>query len=163
MLDSLQAYLKDLPDLALWGVPVAGGLVCGVAFLVGRRMFFAPALPTLSDEVLMPGSVVYEGVSRDRRAVPRRKGNSVEVQMSLKEDQPHQRGWVINRSLGGLCLMTEVEVAEGTVVRLRPRSAAESVPWTEATVRSCRQEGNKYEIGCQFHGTPNWNLLLQFG
>ena len=37
------------------------------------------------------------------------------------------------------------------------------MPWTETTVRSCRKDGIQYELGCQFHRTPNWNLLLQFG
>ena len=163
MLDTLQSYVKDLPDLALWSVPVAGGLVCGVAFLVGRRVFFPTPAAVESAEVLMPGSVVFEGVSRDRRSAPRRKGNTVEVLMNAKEDQPHLRGWVIDRSVGGLCILAEDAITEGTVVRLRPRSAGDTVPWTEVTVRSCRKDGTHYELGCQFHRTPNWNLLLQFG
>ena len=163
MLDSLQTYVMDLPDFALWGVPVLGGLVGGMAFLVGRRMFFASPSPKLSDDELLPGGSVYEGVSRDRRSAPRRKGNTVEVQMNIQEDQPHQRGWVVDRSMGGLCIMADEAIAEGTVVRLRPRVAAETVPWTEVTIRSCRKDGIYYELGCQFHRTPNWNLMLQFG
>ena len=163
MLDSLQAFLKDLPDIALWTVPVVGGLVCGVAFLVGRRMFFSAPAPKLSEDVLMPGSVVYEGVSRDRRAAPRRRGNTVEVQLNIQEVQQTIRGWVIDRSIGGLCIMAEEAITEGTVIRLRPRTAAETMPWTDATVKSCRKDGTQYELGCQFHRTPSWNLLLQFG
>ena len=163
MLDSLQTYFKELPDFALWTVPVAGGLVCGVAFLVGRRVFFPTPATVESSDVLMPGSIVFEGVSRDRRSAPRRKGNSVEVLINVKEDQADLRGWVIDRSMGGLCILAEDAVVEGTVVRLRPRNAGTTVPWTEATVRSCRKDGNHYELGCQFHRTPNWNLLLHFG
>ena len=163
MLDSLQAFLKDLPDIALWTVPVAGGLVCGVAFLVGRRMLVPAPAPALAEETLMPGSVVYEGVSRDRRAAPRRKGNAIEVQLNVGDDLPMILGWVLDRSVGGLCIMAEGPIPEGTVIRLRPRSVAESFPWTETTIRSCRKDGTSYELGCQFHRTPNWNLLLQFG
>ena len=163
MLDSLRTQLGTLPDIAIWFVPVVGGLVCGLALLVGRRVFFKPHAPKLRDHDLMPGSVVYEGVSRDRRSTPRRRGNSVEVQMNLDDDKPLLRGWVLDRSIGGLCLMGEEAIAEGTVIRLRPRSAAETVPWTEVTIRSCREDGGRYELGCQFHRTPNWNLLLQFG
>jgi PilZ domain len=163
MLDSLQASLKDLPDIALWAVPVIGGLVCGAAFLAGRRMLFPTPQPEAPAQVLMPGSVVYQGVSRDRRSAPRRKGNTVEVVMRVEEDRPHRRGWVIDRSIGGLCVMAEEGIAEGTVVRLRPRSSGETVPWTEVTIRACRKDGIHYELGCQFHRTPTWNLLLQFG
>ena len=92
MLDSLRTLIGNLPDIAIWSVPVIGGLVCGLAFLFGRRMLFRPPAPKLRDHELMPGSVVYEGVSRDRRAAPRRKGNIIEVQMSLNDDQPILRG-----------------------------------------------------------------------
>lgn len=163
MLDSIQAFLKDPPDIALWIVPVVGGVVCGIAYLVGRRMLVAAPAPKLTEEALMPGGVVYEGVSRDRRAAPRRKGNTVEVQINIKEDEPITRGWVLDRSIGGLCIMTEEAITEGTVIRLRPRSTAETMPWTDATVKSCRKDGTQYELGCQFHRTPSWNLLLQFG
>ena len=163
MLDSFQAFLKDLPDIALFSVPVIGGLVCGLAFLVGRRMLFATPPVEIAAQVLMPGGVVYQGVSRDRRAAPRRKGNIIEVLLSVQEDQPDQRGWVIDRSIGGLCVMAEDAIVEGTVLRLRPRSTGATLPWTEVTIRSCRKDGIHYELGCQFHRTPNWNLLLQFG
>jgi hypothetical protein len=163
MLDSLQAYVKDLPDLAIWSVPVAGGLVCGVAYLVGRKLLTPAPAATEAGDVLLPGSVVFEGVSRDRRSAPRRKGSTVEVAISLAEGQPNLRGWVIDRSMGGLCLMSEEAIAEGAVVRVRPRTQNETMPWTDITVRSCRRDGSHYELGCQFHRTPNWNLLLQFG
>lgn len=163
MLDTLQAYIKDLPDFAIWSVPVAGGLVCGVAFLVGRRLLFPAPAAVETGQTLMPGSVVFEGVSRDRRAAPRRKGNTVEVVINAQEEEAHLRGWVIDRSMGGLCIMAEEAIAEGSVVRLRPRNTGETLPWTEVTVRSCRRDGTHFELGCQFHRTPNWNLLLQFG
>ena len=122
----------------------------------------APA-PKLSEEALLPGSAVYEGVSRDRRASPRRKGNTIEVELNVRDDLPAMRGWVLDRSVGGLCIMVEEAIPEGTVVRLRPRALAETIPWTESTIRSCRKDGTHYELGCQFHRTPNWNMLLQFG
>ena len=69
------ARLLDGP----WTVPALGLAAAGVAFAVGWR-FLAPRpaepppRPTNPDEALC-------GVNRDRRAAPRRKGNSVEVEL----------------------------------------------------------------------------------
>ncbi len=41
---------------------------------------------------------------------------------------------------------------------LRKRSASSAL-----VVRSCRKNGEFYEIGCEFEKTPPWNVLLLFG
>src|SRR5262249_45391240 len=102
------------------------------------------------------------GVTQDRRAAPRRKGNCVEV--LLAGDQGTTLlGWVLNRSIGGLCLLVEQPVPQGTACKGRPSSAGPTAPWAEITVRSCRREAGQYELNCQFDGMPNWNELLHFG
>ena len=155
----------NLPHLstALTGspylVPLIGLISCGLAFFVGLRLF-AGRRP----ESDLPMECDFlQGVNRDRRGAARRKGNTVEVLVSLGQDQPEIKGWVIDRSQGGLCLLLPQAITEKTVVRVRPRSASEQVPWTDVTVRSCREERGQYEVGCQFHRTPTFNLLLQFG
>ena len=35
--------------------------------------------------------------------------------------------------------------------------------WSQMEVRTCRQEGTAWELGCQFVRTPSWNVLLLFG
>ncbi|MBY0228986.1 MAG: PilZ domain-containing protein [Gemmataceae bacterium] len=151
-----------LPDWAqgAWLVPVAGLAACGLAFVVGRRMLAASKPEPVADGIARDDDFL-QGVTRDRRGAPRRKGNTIEVQVKVGDEA--RLGWVLDRSVGGLCVLVERPVAEGSVVRLRPRQGGESIPWTEATVRSCRPEGEQHELGCQFHRTPNWAQMLQFG
>jgi hypothetical protein len=104
------------------------------------------------------------GVTRDRRGAPRRRGGThVEVQLLMGEGQEPIPGWVLDRSIGGLGILLDQALVPGAVLKIRPRGATDTTPWTDITVRSCRREGLQYEAGCQFHHTPNWSLLLQFG
>jgi hypothetical protein len=154
----VSASLSD----AVWIVPVIGAFACALAYLVGRR--FLVARPATVNEQECPNDAHFlQGVTRDRRCAPRRKGNVVEAELTDGSNGPPIRGWVIDRSLGGLCLLLDQSVEPGTVLRVRPRNAAAAVPWTEITVCSCRKDGDRYELGCQFHHTPNWSLLLMFG
>jgi hypothetical protein len=152
-----------LPEGA-WVVPVVGGAVCGIAFLLGRRVLSKN--PT-DDVVVDPDgpldATFLKGVTQDRRCAPRRKGNTVEVELSDGSDAPPVRGWVRDRSIGGLCLLADQAIAEGAVLKVRPVTSGPTIPWTDITVRSCRADGGQYELGCQFHRTPNWNQLLKFG
>lgn len=160
----MPTYANGLPDWLVngfWLVPVAGLIACGAAFLVGWGVFGGRRKP--AEEKLPLDADFLQGVTKERRAAPRRKGNTVEVQLSGGEDQPVLKGWVLDRSVGGLCLLVDQAVPESTVLKVRPRSTGDAVPWTEVTVRMCRPEGTQFELGCQFHRTPNWNLLLQFG
>ena len=156
LLDHLPTWLFH----SAWLVPAIGVLACGLAFAVGWRLL-SPR-PKTDDENTPQDMEFLKGVTRERRGMARRKGNTVEVQIAVA-DGSEVKGWVIDRSQGGLCLLVEEAIAEQTHLRVRPRMAGTSVPWTEVTVRSCRAEGYQFELGCQFHGMPNWNLLLQFG
>jgi hypothetical protein len=73
------------------------------------------------------------------------------------------QGWVVDRSVGGLGLRTEVPLPVGAVFNVRPRSATAIVPWTEVEVKSCRQHAAAWEVGLQFVRTPPWSVLLLFG
>ncbi len=143
----------------LWAIPCIGGAVWGLAYLFGRRFFIgrAPAekAPLLPDNFL-------QGVTTERRAAPRRRGHAIEVFLSAGEGEP-LLGWVVDRSIGGLCVMVEQPVAQAARGKVRPRIAPESTPWVPVLVKSCRAEGHEYEVGCQFAHTPSWNVLVQFG
>ena len=112
--------------------------------------------PTLTIDDLL------KQATRDRRGAPRRKGNTVEVQVKAGDADPVQ-GWILDRSAGGVCILVEKALPAGTPLRLRGKKATEHMPWTEAVVKSCRPEGTQHELGCEFNRTPNWSLLLQFG
>jgi hypothetical protein len=88
------------------------------------------------------------------------------VAVLLSDEQaqaPPWRGHVLDRSLGGLCLLAERRAESGTVLTVRPANAPPMMPWIELEVMSCRDEENGWELGCRFVRTPPSGLLLLFG
>ncbi len=159
---STTAFVSGLLADVYWIVPFIGGCACALAFLLGRRFLVARAASTADPD--SPSDLLFlQGITRDRRAAPRRRGNVVEVELTDNANTPPVRGWVVDRSIGGLCLLLDQPVEPGMLLRVRPRNAATGVPWTEVTICSCRADADRYEVGCQFHRTPNWSLLLMFG
>jgi hypothetical protein len=152
----------------LWTVPLAGLAVAGLAFLAGRRLFIREAARDAFDPNGPSDANFLQGVLTDRRALPRRKGNLVEVEVLAdvpgNPEPVEASGWVKDRAMGGLCLVVNRELLPGTVIKVRPRPTQTiSPPWTPVTVRSCRGSNGEFELGCQFHHTPSWNVLLMFG
>jgi hypothetical protein len=37
------------------------------------------------------------------------------------------------------------------------------MPWIPIEIRSCRADGNEWEVGCRFLKPPPWNDLMLFG
>jgi hypothetical protein len=154
--------LAWLPD-ASWAIPIIGATVCFLAYFIGRRFLAAQSAARNPDPEGLHDARFLQGVTRERRALTRRKGNSVEVELTDDSDQPPIRAWVLDRSFGGLCVLADQAIAQGTKLRVRPRNAAAATPWTDVTICSCREDDGQYELGCQFHHTPNYSLLLMFG
>ena len=48
-------------------------------------------------------------------------------------------------------------------MQVRAANAPETTPWVSVIVRSCRNAGQHFEVGCEFDRTPPWNVLLLFG
>lgn len=157
-------FFTDQP----WTIPLIGMLVAFLAFLVGRRWLVPqPApLPELPAEEAA-NSLVTAAMQKskpDRRTCPRRKGgNRVEVYLTDSSKEPQVYGWVVDRSMGGLCLNVEKPLNEGSILNVRPRKAPQTAPWIAVEIRSCRPDGNEWEIGCRFLKQPQWNDLLLFG
>ncbi|NBO93777.1 MAG: PilZ domain-containing protein [Planctomycetia bacterium] len=139
---------------------VVGFLACFVALLIGWRLVGSRSASKPQEASEMK---FVEGLRPERRSAPRRKGNTVEVLLSMDDQSPPMCGWVIDRSQGGLCILSDQPIAELTVLRVRPRVGVEQLPWTEVTIRYCREHGHQFELGCQFHRTPTYNVMLQFG
>lgn len=99
----------------------------------------------------------------DRRIHPRRK-KLLRVQLvnPFSNAEPFS-GWVVDRSLGGMCLSVDHEVEPGTHLRARPTNVPPSFPWVELRVQSVRPKDKVWELGCEFERTPTWEVLLQFG
>ena len=104
------------------------------------------------------------GSPTDQRRAYRRAGNPVEVYYATPENKETPRiGWVYDRSVGGLGLVTAEEFPDDTELAVRPTNAPEIVPWVDVLVRSCRETPEGFELGCKFVKTPPWSILLMFG
>jgi hypothetical protein len=163
----------SLPVLLTWSAPIIGLAAAGLTFVVGRAVLAGrkaraaaggpgaaagPAADAASSDPFIFGS------TSERRIAARREGNTVEVLIADRDatTAPLQ-GWVVDRSVGGLGLRTDVPLPVGAAFNIRPHGAGTIVPWTEVEVKSCRQNADGWEIGCQFVRTPPWSVLLLFG
>jgi PilZ domain len=101
---------------------------------------------------------------REKRSSLRREGNPVEVLVdgATALDQPI-KGLVIDRSRGGLQLSLEQPVKVGSLLRVRPPTAPEDLPWVEILVRHCQARGDRWHLGCAFTEELPWSVLLLFG
>jgi len=169
-MDSLHSILTFLTDQP-WAIPVIGLLVTSLAFLIGRRWLVAhpaSALEKPIEEPVIPLLTMTAAQKKqsqpDRRSAPRRKaGNRVEVYLTDESKGEPVLGWVVDRSMGGLCLNVETQLSEGTTLYIRPRKAQKTAPWLAIEIRSCRPDGPVWEVGCRFLKPPQWNDLLLFG
>jgi hypothetical protein len=160
--------LFDIPGLRWeYAVPLVIGVsVSGLALVVGR--FFLGrkrrSASVGSDTIEEHYDPFVEGSKTERRSSVRRRGNPVAILIGdSKGEKELARGWVIDRSMGGLCLSCDVPLESGEVVTVKPVSAPGSVFWTQVEVRGCRHSNDAYEVGCRFVKTPSWNQLLYFG
>lgn len=102
--------------------------------------------------------------SADRRTSVRRDGPPVEVTVTspgFKTGVNH--GYVLDRSTGGLRLALAAGMAPGSSLQVKAKNAPDATPWVTVIVRSCKNSGEHYELGCEFDKTPPWNVLLLFG
>lgn len=148
-----------------WGIPVAGVVVAGLAFVVGRRLLTARPVAAPPAEKTAPAHDPFEGGSAfEKRVAARRKGASLEVWFTDDQgSQPPESAWVADRSLGGLGLTCDHQVAVGSFLRVRPKNAPTMAPWVEVEVRSCKLEEGAWQLGCSFRKVPPYSVLLLFG
>ena len=100
----------------------------------------------------------------DRRNSIRREGPAVKISATSPalRGRP-ETGFVLDRSTGGLRVALSVAVPSGSSLKVRAQNAPDTVPWVTVIVRSCRNTGGHFELGCEFDQTPPWNVLLLFG
>jgi hypothetical protein len=155
-------------DVGTWTVPliglVAAGLTFAVGFAVAGRRARRPATAKPVPAPAAPADPFVQGSQWERRAAVRREGTMVPIVVTDGDGQGEPApGWVVDRSVGGLCLRLEASVLPGTRISVRPRDASTMVPWTQVEVKSCRPQDGDWEVGCQFVRTPPWSVLLMFG
>jgi hypothetical protein len=174
-------------DLPRWGMafPVLIGASCTALALVvgflllGKRKQQAPparapqADPSVTGGPFSSGARTapapqadpfVTGSARERRVAARREGAVVEVRVAPPgQEAAAGRAWVVDRSLGGICLKTDQAVEAGTTLNVRPCAASHLAPWVEVEVKYCEQEEDGWRVGCRFLRTPPWGVLILFG
>lgn len=145
--------------------PIIGGVSGGLTLLLGlrllgRRIGWQPA----GRETTPVHDPFVHGSSTERRISLRRGGNPVQVFVTGADltSEP-VRSWVVDRSMGGLCLLMENPGEVGTMLNVLACHAPKGTPWTKVEVKTNRQEEDGWELGCQFERTPSWSILLLFG
>ena len=100
----------------------------------------------------------------DRRGAVRREGQPVRVTLASSTFRNGvNEGYVLDRSTGGLRIAMPSAIAPGTAMQVRAANAPDTIGFVTVIVRSCRKNGDHFEVGCEFEQTPPWNVLLLFG
>jgi hypothetical protein len=175
----------DPSHWSTWVVALGIGLVSGgMVFLFGRWVMLSRRKAAFEqydydpDAEPDPGPESQSGVmeevdpyagaggsgTSDRRQALRRGGNPISVQVNDADCQGHAiRGYVLDRSTGGLCISLSAEIPAGTVLSVRTTNSPAAIPWVQVEVRNCRSVGKEWELGCKFVSSPPWSVLLLFG
>lgn len=99
----------------------------------------------------------------ERRRSLRRWFNPIDVIIiSPFHDHP-VHGLVVNRSIGGLAILTDFEFAQDTVLNVRPMNAPAGIGYVTITVRHARKAAKLWVIGCQYKDDVMWNVKVWFG
>jgi PilZ domain-containing protein len=150
-------------------LPLVTGMLLGAVSVIVLR-FVTPRVrprpappPPTPKETVTPDPFVHGSATEQRRSL-RRGGNPVPILVRLPDEtEPGWRGWVFDRSMGGLGFVVESEFEPGAILRVLPVNAPQSTPWIDILVKSCRPGEEGFELGCQFVKTPPWSVLLLFG
>jgi hypothetical protein len=145
-----------------WQILVIGVATACLAFAVGvttlrKRKLKAPAPAASPNPVLAGGT-------NERRAALRRGGHPITVDLHDPDElQPSQQGWVLDRSVSGLCLLAPNALPIDSFWKVRPCNAPQTMAPVRVEIKSCVADGAEWKIGCCFEKTPNYAVLLMFG
>ena len=158
--DYLTNFLALLKDT--WQILVIGFATASLAFLVGwtasRRRKAREAAPAKDADPLKSGG------TNERRNALRRGGHPVSVEMNDPDGKLSQQlAYVVDRSVGGLCLMSPNAIPVGSVWKVRPCNAPRTTLPVRVEVKSCTAVENEWKLGCQFDKVPSYAVLLMFG
>jgi hypothetical protein len=165
----LTKFFSDLSfgEPVIWLAIGSGLLILLVFLFLGRRQRRKVAIvgPNEKDD-LNPADAWLPPSKRpdERRRSTRRTGVPTHVKVTdPKRPKRVIEGFVLDRSSGGIRLASEKPFPTGSTLQVRPSNAPDEFPWIIIIVRSCRELGDYFELGCQFHEELPINLLLMFG
>src|SRR5262249_19355688 len=93
----------------------------------------------------------------DRRGAVRRDGQPVRIVIfSPLFGDGMNDGFVLDRSTGGLRIAMSAPVVVGSTMEVKAANAPDTVGFVTVVVRSCRKNGDHFEVGCEFEKTPPW-------
>ena len=161
-------------DPAVW-LAIGSGLAIVLVFLfLGRRQRRLVAVvgpnaegtanqtnvgPNAADDWMPPQIHADE-----RRRSIRRSGVPTSVTVvDPKKGRKTVEVFVLDRSSGGVRLASQGPFPTGSTLQIRTTTAPPESPWVVIIVRSCREVGDYFELGCQFEEELPWHLLLMFG
>jgi hypothetical protein len=175
---SFEQSLTALKDAAAANLPVAvgGGVAVLVLTFLALNSLLRRRKPepfTLPEAAGANGKPPTENALNwappeqsyaDRRGAVRRDGPPVRVVLSSPTFRNGVTdGFVTDRSTGGLRIAMQTAVAPGSSLQVRAVNAPDTVGFVTVIIRSCRKNGDHFEVGCEFEKTPPWNVLLLFG
>jgi hypothetical protein len=157
----------NLPYIVFWLPALVGGaamLLVAYFWRAGRKpAAVAAAAPPEVPIGVTDFSTITTGSTEHRRSF-RRGGNPIVVKYATPDSkETASEGWVVDRSMGGFCLMTLEEIKPDTVLSVLPTKTIEMIPWIDVHVRSCRKGDDCYELGCQWVKPPPYSIMLLFG
>jgi hypothetical protein len=112
--------------------------------------------------VSVSDSTVTTTAPPERRQSPRRWGNPIQVVLQDGRRAEPARGWVANRSAGGLGLSFAEPLSAGLRVQVRISVAPESMPSVDLEVIHCQALTGRWLAGCRFLTPPPADVLLMF-
>jgi hypothetical protein len=157
--------LLDFSSWQMWLV-LGIGLVVTVAVLalVTRPQRQPSEIVTEPETDLGKHDPFVHGHQNEKRVAFRRKGGCIEVVLSDETGKaPPSKGWVMDRSVGGLQLAVDRTFPVGEIITVRIAELADTMPWIEVEVIHCQPRHQGWEVGCRFIRIPTWNMLLLFG
>lgn len=101
--------------------------------------------------------------AQDLRSSPRRRNTPKLVLIATTDPSaPVTEGWLLDHSLGGLGIIVESVMNEGTLLRIRPADALPSFRWVRVRVRNCATVGKRWKVGCSYEERLSAKEMRQF-
>jgi len=119
-------------------------------------------LAELANKIVLPEAGENWNGS-DRRRARRRWANPIQVILISPYHANTVHGLVINRSTGGLAILTDVPFEPETVLSVRSVEAPRGVGFVDVCVRHARKASKLWVIGCLYQGEIPWNKKAWFG
>jgi hypothetical protein len=106
-------------------------------------------------ELAVASTSVAASGEQEKRRSPRRGASLTVVQITRPGSWSRPvEGWVVNKSLGGMCLCSPRRFDAQTLLEVRPKRSPNPKSKVELRVLETREQGGRYMLHCQFVSHP---------